>query len=59
MTLFLYFLNYVNTLFIISSYYDQSYIFVSRYIFVFKHILLCLIDKSVVMVHLNIIGNQY
>ena len=50
------FLNYINrpTLVIISSYYEQAYIFVFEDIFVFKHISPCLIDKSVVLVHLNI-----
>ena len=49
--IFLYFLNYINTLVIISSYYEKTYGFVFRYIVVFKHILPFLIDKSAVLVH--------
>ena len=52
--IFLYFFNYINNLAIISSYYEQTYVFVFKYIFVFKHILLCSIDKSLILVNLNI-----
>ena len=48
------FFNYINILVIISSYYEQTYIFVFKYIFVYKHIFPCLIDQSVVLVNLNI-----
>ena len=41
--------SYINTLVTISSYYEQTYLFVS------KHILPCLMGKSVALVHFNII----
>ena len=44
---------------IISSYYEQTYIFIFKYIFVFRHILPCLINKSVVSVHLYAISIKY